>query len=220
MCHDVSPQALTRPRDRGNLRSPTRRNSPTVFSSRAVGPPEPASSRRSRANGCSPGELMTAPSRKPQEFRKRLGRWGYWTLARAARRRLNSHLETASQSTWGSRILKTAGGTRRQSSSPKRCNGQRGNLGRGARTTSTLARIVPATPAKATIPTSTVRDRRCRAKWYFRWTAAGSRNRRSTTAAAVIGLGRSRPVHGKRHPKVSLFPTPALPCLGVPYHGC
>ena len=53
-------------------RSATRRNSPTSTSRRAAGPPEPASSRRSRANGCSPGESRTAPSRKPQEFRKRL----------------------------------------------------------------------------------------------------------------------------------------------------
>ena len=29
--------------------------------------------RRSRANGCLPGELRTAPSRQPQEFRKRSG---------------------------------------------------------------------------------------------------------------------------------------------------
>ena len=44
----------------------------TSTSRRAAGPPEPASSRRSRANGCLPGELRTAPSGKPQEFRKRL----------------------------------------------------------------------------------------------------------------------------------------------------
>ena len=53
-------------------RSATRRNNPTSTSRRAAGPPEPASSRRSRANGCSPAELRAAPSRKPQEFRKRL----------------------------------------------------------------------------------------------------------------------------------------------------
>ena len=57
-----------------DARSATRRNSPTSTSRRAAGPPEPASSRRSRANGCLPGELRTAPSRQPQEFRKRLGR--------------------------------------------------------------------------------------------------------------------------------------------------
>ena len=56
-----------------DARSATRRNSPTSTSRRAAGPPEPASSRRSRANGCLPGELRTAPSRQPQEFRKRLG---------------------------------------------------------------------------------------------------------------------------------------------------
>ena len=55
-----------------DARSATRRNSPTSTSRRAAGPPEPASSRRSRANGCLPGELRTAPSRQPQEFRKRL----------------------------------------------------------------------------------------------------------------------------------------------------
>ena len=55
-----------------DARSATRRNSPTFTSRRAAGPPEPASSRRSRANGCLPGELRTAPSRQPQEFRKRL----------------------------------------------------------------------------------------------------------------------------------------------------
>ena len=57
-----------------DARSATRRNSPTSTSRRAAGSPEPASSRRSRANGCLPGELRTAPSRQPQEFRKRLYR--------------------------------------------------------------------------------------------------------------------------------------------------
>ena len=45
---------------------------PTATSRRAAGPPDQASSRRPGANGRSPGVLRTAPSRKAQEFRKRL----------------------------------------------------------------------------------------------------------------------------------------------------
>ena len=71
-------------------------------------------------------------------------------------RRLNSHLETASQSTWGSRILKTVGGTRRQSSSPNRCSSQRvnfGNLERG-RTSRTVGWLT--VKLHCTDPASTV----------------------------------------------------------------
>ena len=71
-----------------DARSATRRNSPTSTSRRAAGPPEPASSRRSRANGCLPGELRTAPSRQPQEFRKRLYIYsGTWRPASHAQAR-------------------------------------------------------------------------------------------------------------------------------------